>query len=183
MYTGNRMSAYTLTLFLHITSVLVLFLAFGIEWAAISFLGKTSTSEESAPWLRLAKLGPLINGPALLLAILSGGYLASLISAFKQGWVPASFIGIAIVALLGGVINAPKMRAIRLAIPKGGQALTVALKTKALPVSVRLRTFTTLAIVFTMTAKLPFGQCMLALLGGLLLGLLFSIPVFTRKLA
>jgi hypothetical protein len=75
------------------------------------------------------------------------------------------------------------MRAIRLAIPKGGQALTVALKTKALPVSVRLRTFTTLAIVFTMTAKLPFGQCMLALLGGLLLGLLFSIPVFTRKLA
>jgi len=177
------MTLYALILFVHLTAVLTLFLAFGIEWAAISFLSKATTSDEAAHWLRLAKLGPFINGPALLLAMLSGGYLASVISAFKQGWIPASFVGIAIVALLGGAINAPKMRAIRLAIPEGGNALTAALQTKALPVSVRLRTFTTLAIVFTMTAKLPFGQCMLALLGGLLLGLLFSIPVFTRKLA
>jgi hypothetical protein len=46
---------------------------------------------------------------------------------------------------------------------------------------VRLRTFTTLAIVFTMAAKLPFARCMLALLAGLLVGLFISIPVFLRK--
>lgn len=177
------MTLYALILFIHLTAALTLFLAFGIEWAAISFLGKASTPEEAAHWLRLAKLAPIINGPALLLAILSGGYLASIISAFKQGWIPASFIGIAIVALLGGAINAPKLRAIRLEIPKGGETLTVALRTKALPISVRLRTFTTLAIAFTMTTKLPFAQCMLALLGGLILGLLVSIPVFARKSA
>ncbi len=177
------MTLYTLIVFLHLTAALALFLAFGIEWAAVSFLGKASTCDEAAHWLRLAKLGPLVNGPALLLAILSGGYLASLISAFKQGWVPASFVGIAIVALLGGAINAPKMRAIRLAIPKGGNALTAALQTKALPVSVRLRTFTTLAIAFTMTTKLPFLHCLLALLGGLVVGLLLSIPVLARKSA
>jgi hypothetical protein len=178
------MSAHTLTLFLHISSALILFFAFGIEWTAISFLGKARNSDEASLWLRLAKLAPIINGPALLVAILSGGYLASIISAFKQGWVSASFVGIAVVALIGGAINAPKMRAIRLAISSGSTGLAAALQTKALPVSVRLRTFTTLAIVFMMVVKpFSFAQCLLALLGGLILGLLFSIPVFARKAA
>jgi hypothetical protein len=178
------MTTHTLTLFLHVFSALILFFAFGIEWTAISFLGKAQNSDEASLWLRLAKLAPVINGPALLVAILSGGYLASIIHAFKQGWVSASFVGIAIVALIGGAINVPKMRAIRLAISGGGTALAAALQTKALPVSVRLRTFTTLAIVFTMVVKLQsFAQCLLVLLGGLILGLLFSIPVFGRKAA
>ncbi len=152
------MTVYALVLFLHLTSVVTLFVAFGIEWAAISFL-------------------------ALLLAILSGGYLASLISAFKQGWVPASFIGIAVVALLGAAINVPKMRAIRLAIPQGSDALSAALQTKLLPVSVRLRTFVALGIVFIMGAKLPLGPSVLALLGGLVVGLILSLPVLVRKSA
>ncbi|HYK40460.1 MAG TPA: hypothetical protein VEU98_10545 [Candidatus Eremiobacteraceae bacterium] len=178
------MSAYNLTLFLHISSVLILFFAFGIEWMAFGFLGKAQNSEEASLWLRLAKLAPLINGPALLVTILSGGYLASVTSAFKQGWVSASFVGIVIFALIGGAINAPKTKAIRLAISSGGDALAAALRTKALPVSVRLRTFTTLAIVFMMVEKLEsFSQCLLVLLGGLILGLLFCIPVFARKTA
>jgi hypothetical protein len=178
------MSAHNITLFIHISSALILFFAFGIEWTAISFLGRAQSPDEASLWLRLAKLAPIINGPALLVAILSGGYLASIISAFKQGWVSASFVGIAIVALIGGAINVPKMRAIRLAISSGGHTLTSALQTKALPVSVRLRTFTTLAIVFMMVSKRQsFAQCLLVLLGGLILGLLFSIPAFARKAA
>jgi hypothetical protein len=178
------MSAHSLTVFLHISSTLILFFAFGIEWTAISFLGKAQNADEASLWLRLAKLAPIINGPALLVAILSGGYLASVINAFKQGWVSASFVGIAIVALIGGAINVPKMRAIRDAISHGGTALTAALQTKALPVSVRLRTFTTLAIVFMMVVKpWSFAQSLLVLLGGLFLGLLFSIPAFARKAA
>ena len=177
------MTVYALVLFLHLTSVVTLFLAFGIEWAAISFLGKATSPAEAQTWLRLGRLAPLINGPALLVVILSGGYLASIIRAFKQGWIPASFIGIAVVALLGAAINVPKMRAIRLAIPQGGDALSAALQTKLLPVSVRLRTFVALGIVFIMGAKLPLGPSVLALLGGLVVGLLLSLPVLLRKSA
>lgn len=177
------MTLYALILFLHLAGVVTLFLAFGIEWAAISFLGKANSSEEAQTWLRLGRLAPLINGPALLVVILSGGYLASISHVFRQGWIPASFIGIGVVALLGGAINAPKLRAIRLAIPKGGDALSAALRTKLLPVSVRLRTFAALGIVFMMVAKLPFGQSVLAVVGGFALGLLFSIPVLVRKSA
>ena len=177
------MTLYALTLFVHLTAAVTLFLAFGLEWAAISFLAQANSADEAQSWLRLARVAPLVNGPALLLAILSGGYLASLISAFKQGWIPASFVGIAVVALLGGIINAPKMRAIRLAIPEGGDRLFAALRNKALPASVRLRTFAALSIVFMMATKLPFAQCMLTLLAGLLLGFLFCIPGFARKAA
>jgi hypothetical protein len=177
------MTTYSLVLFTHLTGTAALFLAFGLEWTAISFLGSSSTPEEAKHWLRLGRLAPLINGPALLVAILSGGYLASLINAFKQGWIPASFVGIAVIALLGGAINAPRMRAIRLAIPAGGEALTAALQNKMLPVSVRLRTFLALAIVFMMATKVRFEYCLLALLSGLVLGLLLSIPFLTRKQA
>jgi len=177
------MTLYALILFIHLAGAFALFLAFGIEWAAISFLGNASTADEAKQWLRLGRLAPLINGPALGVVILSGGYLASIIHVMKQGWIPASLVGIVAVALLGTMINVPKMRAIRLAIPVGGEKLSSALRTKLLPISVRLRTFLALAIVFTMIAKLPLTLSLLSLLGGLILGLLFCIPIFARKAA
>jgi hypothetical protein len=177
------MTRYSLILFIHLLGAVSLFLAFGIEWAAISFLGSASSAEEAKQWLRLGRLAPLINGPALGVVILSGGYLASIIRVMKQGWIPASLVGIVVVALLGSVINVPRMRAIRLAIPEGGEKLSSALRNKLLPISVRLRMFLALGIVFMMATKLPFAQCMLVLLAGLSVGLVFSIPIFVRKAA
>ena len=175
------MTLYALILFLHLTGAVLLFLAFGIEWTAVSFLGKSATAAEAQNWLRLGRLAPIVNGPALLLIILSGGYLASLTGAMKQGWIPATFIGIAIVVLLGVTINVPFLRKIRLTSAEDGEKLLPALRTKALPVSVRLRVFTALGIIYLMAAKLTFAQSMLVLLIALLGGLFFSIPVFTRK--
>ena|SRR5438128_5038557 len=175
------MTLYAFILFIHLAGAVSLFLAFGLEWAAISFLGSASTPQEAQNWLRLARLSPLINGPALGIVILSGGYLASIIGAMKQGWIPASLVGIVVVAFLGSVINVPKMRAIRLAIPEGGEKLSSALRNKLLPISVRLRTFLALSIVYMMVAKLPFVPCVLVLLAGLVVGFVFSIPVFARK--
>jgi hypothetical protein len=175
------MTLYAAILFLHLFGVVTLFFAFGIEWAAVSFLRSAKSLEEVQSWMRLARLAPIINGPALLLAILSGGYLASLISAFKQGWIPASFLGIAVVALLGGVLNAPKMRALRLASSNGYEAVVPILRSSVLPVSVRLRTFTTLSIVFMMAAKLSLASSMLVLFAGLVVGFLLSIPALASK--
>src|SRR3981189_3312511 len=117
------MTLYALILFLHLTGAVALFLAFGIEAAAFSFLGRASSPTEAQTWLRLGRLGPLINGPALGVVILSGGYLASLTGAMKQGWIPATFIGIAVVVLLGIAINVPFSRKIRLASSEGGEKL------------------------------------------------------------
>lgn len=176
------MTLYAFIVFIHLIGALTLFLAFGIEWAAISFLGSAKSAEEAQSWLRLGRLAPLINGPALGILILSGGYLAYRLGpgTMKQGWITAALLGILVVGAIGGSINVPKMRAIRLAIPEGGEKLFGALRSKALPLSVRLRTFTALSIVLMMVAKPPFVQCLQVLLAGLLVGLLFCIPVFSR---
>ena len=177
------MTLFGFIVFVHLAGAVALFLAFGLEWAAISFLGNSKTPQEAQQWLRLGRLGPLINGPALGVLILSGGYLAHRSGEIKQGWIAASLVGILVVGALGGAINVPKMRAIRLAISEGGEKLATALGSDALPVSVRLRTFAALSIVFMMATKLPFAQCMFVLLAGLVVGLLFCIPVFSRKTA
>lgn len=177
------MTVYALILFIHLAGAVVLFLAFGLEWAAISFLGSSNTPQEAQQWLRLARLGPLINGPALGILILSGGYLAHLSGSMRQGWIPASLVGILVVGMLGGMINVPKMRAIRLAIPTGGETLSSALHNKLLPVSVRLRTFGALSIVLMMVTKQQFVPSLVVLLGGLVVGLLVCLPVFARKSA
>ncbi|HLK03747.1 MAG TPA: hypothetical protein VKT53_04835 [Candidatus Acidoferrum sp.] len=177
------MSLYTFVLFIHVASALLLFIAFSIEWAAVTYLRESTTPEEAQLWLRFGRFAPVFNGPALAVLILTGGYLASVLGAMKFGWIPGSLIGIVVVMLLGIVINMPKMRAIRLAIPKGGAALSAALQNKSLPVSVRIRTFLALSIVFMMATKVKFEHCLLALLSGLILGLLFSLPVLRRKSA
>ena len=177
------MSIYTLVLFVHVASALLLFIAFGIEWASVNYLRAAKTSEEAQTWLSFGRYAPLFNGPALAVLVLTGGYLASVLDAFKFGWIPASLLGIAIVMLLGIVINMPRMRAIRLAIPKGSEALTKALHNSLLPVSVRVRTFLALSIVFMMATKVKFQFCFLALLAGVVLGLLFSIPALRSKSA
>ncbi len=175
------MSIYTAVLFVHVSSALLLFIAFGIEWASVNYLRAAKTPDEAQTWLGFGRYAPLFNGPALAVLVLTGGYLASVLDAFKFGWIPASLLGIAIVMLLGIVINMPKMRAIRLAIPKGGDALDKALQNSLLPVSVRLRTFLALSIVFMMATKVKFEYCLLALLTGVVLGALFSMPVLRSK--
>ena len=45
--------------------------------------------------------------------LLSGGYLASLSGAMKQGWIPATLLAIAVALLLGIALIMPRMNKIR----------------------------------------------------------------------
>jgi uncharacterized membrane protein len=179
------MTAYSSTLFLHLASVLLLFIGFGIEWAANHFLRASTAPDEARTWLRLARLGPLLSGPALLALILSGGYLAYVTGLMKQGWIPASFLGILCVFLPGVVIHVPRMAAIRNALSMKPAALAPELVAKLrdplLATSVRTRALLALGIVYLMTAKLSLELSLLALLAFTVLGLLLSLRFWLGK--
>jgi len=132
-----------------------LFLAFGIEWAAISFLGRASSPTEAQTWLRLGRLGPLINGPRSCV-ILSGGYLASLTGAMKQGGFPRPSLHRRRRAT-GIAINVPFSRKIRLASSKAAKN-SYAPSAANPAVSVRLRVFLALGIIFLMLASCPLRK-------------------------
>lgn len=179
------MTLYAAVLFLHFVGVAALFAAFGIEWTANTLLRRAASAEEVKTWLRLAKVAPPISGPALGLLLLTGGYLASLIGAMKQGWIPASLIGVAVVFLLGIVVNVPQMRKIRLALGSaqgslGADAL-LALRSSALVISVRLRAFLALAIVFLMTAKPAFAASLIVLAIGGMVGFVAGFAAGRRS--
>jgi hypothetical protein len=179
------MTPYSIVLFIHLASALALFIGFGLEWTAAGLLRRSKSPEEARAWLRVYRVSPPISGPALLLLIVSGGYLAYLTGLMKQGWIPATFVGIAVVVLFGIVFNMPRLRAIRKSLPPGNEPLTAAavacLNDPLLATSVRLRTMTALGIVFLMATKQPFGISMLVFACALVVGLLLSIPAWLSK--
>ena len=173
------MIAYSSTLFIHLAAALVLFIAFGLEWAASHFLRAATTPDEARAWLRLARLGPLFSGPALAVLILSGGYLGYITGLMKQGWIAASFLGILFAFLPGVVIHLPRMKAIRDALSTSPSPLAPAVISKLrdplLATSVRTRALLALGIVYIMTAKPTLPLSLLALACFAILGLLLSL--------
>ena len=179
------MTVYSITLFVHLLSALALFIGFGLEWTASALLRRSTNAEQARAWLRVYRVSPPVSGPALLLLLISGGYLAKLIGVMKQGWIPATFIAIAVAVLVGIVINGPRLGKIRKALPAGNEELSPELrsrlKDRLLATAVRLRISIAAGIVFLMATKLPFGQAMAALGWATLFGLLISIPAWRSK--
>src|SRR5215470_11105110 len=107
------MTIFILVIFAHLLGALALFIGYGIEWAASSLFRTASSLESVRAWLRVFRVSPPLSGAGLAILILSGGYLASLSGTIRQGWIPATFAGIAVVLLLGFVLILPRMRKIR----------------------------------------------------------------------
>jgi uncharacterized membrane protein len=179
------MTLFSIILFIHVVSALALFIGYGLEWTAASLLRRSTNAEQARAWLRVYRVSPPISGPALAVLVLSGGYLASLAGLMKQGWIPATLIGIAVAVLMGIVFNVPRLRAIRAALPSGNEPLSdsvhVRLNDSVLATSVRVRTMIALGIVFLMATERPFGVSMFVLACAAVLGLLISIPSWMRK--
>ncbi len=179
------MTLYTATLYIHLLSAFALFIGFGLEWTASALFRRATTAEQARAWIRVYRVSPPISGPALAVVILSGGYLASVIGAMKQGWIPATLIAIAIAVLLGIVINVPRLGAIRKALPAGDEPLSgevrARLQDRLLATSVRLRICIAAGIVYLMASKLPFAPSMLVLALAVIAGLLLSIPAWMAK--
>lgn len=179
------MSLYTTILFLHIASAIGFFIGNGLEWAVSTLLRKASSVEQVRAWLRVYRVSPPLSGASLVVLILSGGYLASVINAMKQGWMSASLVAIVIGFSLGFAINLPRIRAIRDSVASVEGPLPGSVRTKlqnaALATSVRTRTMLAIGIVYLMTTKPPLGTSFLALGVAAVIGLLLSIRTWSRS--
>jgi hypothetical protein len=178
------MTTYAVALFLHFVGLIGLFVGYGLEWVASALLRRATTTEQARSWLRVYRFSLPISGPALLLLILSGGYLASLTDAMKQGWIPASFIGIFIALAIGFGLILPRVKAIRGVLPEGSAPLPsdalARLQQPAIVTLVRVRFLLAVGIVYLMTAKTPLYTSLLVLLVAMIIGLLAAAPSWSR---
>jgi hypothetical protein len=179
------MSAYNIVLFLHIASAIALFVGYGFEWVASALLRKASTAEQARAWLRVFRVSPPLSGAALLVLILTGGYLGSVIKVMAQGWMVASIVAIVIALVIGFGVILPRVKSIRAALPAANETLSVdvlaRLQNPVLSAAVRTRVLFALGIVFLMTVKPPSTISSFALGAFVGLGIIASIPAFLKS--
>src|SRR5215475_2521038 len=151
------MTNYTLALFCHFVGLAALFVGYGLEWIVSALLRNATTADQVRAWLRVYKTSLPISGPGLLVLILSGGYLASLSAAMKQGWMSASLLAIVFALGVGFVFILPRVRALRGALGEGSGGLpanvSALLHAPAIPMLIRVRGLLALGIVYLMTVK------------------------------
>ena len=179
---------YMLALFFHFLGLVGLFVGYGLEWIVSALLRTATTTDHVRAWLRVYRTSLPISGPGLLILILSGGYLASLSGAMKEGWIWASLFAILFALGIGFVFILPRVRAIRGALPEGSGALPAnvieLLHTPAIPTLIRVRGLLALGIVYLMTVKpgsLVASLIVLAVAIGL--GVVASAGTFGKKAA
>ena len=178
------MTVYTVVLYSHLLGALALFIGYGIEWVSSSLFRSAASTEQVRSWLRVFKVSPPLSGAGLGVLLLSGGYLASLSGAMKQGWIPATLLAIGIALLLGFVLILPRMRTIRTALPSLNEPVSAALQARLsdpiLLSAIRIRVLLAVGIVYLMVAKIPFTPSLVALAVAFCAGFLFAIPVWKR---
>ena len=171
-------------IYAHLLGALALFIGYGIEWTASALFRNAASTEQVRAWLRVFKVSPPLAGGGLGVLLLSGGYLASLTGAMRQGWIPATLVGIGMALLLGFGFILPRMRAIRRSLPSlnepVGDDLGAHLSDPLLLTAIRVRVLLAAGIVYLMIAKSAFNPSLLALGVALILGLLFSVSVWRR---
>ena len=181
------MNVFSAVLFIHLLGAVALFIGYGIEWTASALFRNAASIEQLRSWLRVFKVSPPLSGAGLGILLLSGGYLASLSGAMKQGWIPATLIGIFFALLLGFALILPRMKRIRAALPSGAGAnepLSASIRAVTsdplLLTAIRVRVLLATGILYLMAAKMPLLPS-LAILGiAVVVGILVSIPVWNR---
>jgi hypothetical protein len=178
------MTVHTVVLYSHLLGTLALFVGYGAEWVSSSLFRSAASTEQVRSWLRVFQVSPPLSGAGLGVLLLSGGYLASLSGAMKQGWIPATFLAIAVALALGFVLVLPRMRKIRAALPSLNEPVSAALRAQLsdplLLSAIRIRVLLAAGIVYLMAAKIPFTPSLIALAVALCAGFLFAIPVWKR---
>ena len=179
------MTVFSIVLFLHLAGALALFIGYGIEWTASALFRNASSGEQVRAWLRVFRVSPPLSGAGLGVLLLSGGYLASVSGAMKQGWIPATLIGIFLALALGFALILPRMGRIRKTLPSANEPLSAALRANLsdpiLLSAIRVRVLLAAGIVYLMAAKLPFTESLYVLAIAAILGILFSVSVWKRN--
>jgi hypothetical protein len=178
------MTVYTAVLYAHLLGAFLFFTACGIEWTASALFRSATSCEQVGAWLRVFKVSPPLYGAGLLVLLLSGGYLASLSGAMKQGWIPATLLAIGVGIVLGVALILPRMKKIRKALPSFNQAVSGEFRSlladPLLHSAIRTRVLLAAGIAYLMVAKGPFTASLVALAAALALGVASSIPVWRR---
>ena len=176
------MMIYSITLFVHVVSALVLAAAFRVEILTLIHLRKAATPTEARFVLDLATGFPVVAMGSLVLLFLSGGYMTAQASAWSLAW-PRVAVGALLLMGPLGALSGRKMRAIRRLSASGHSAasdLMQKLQDPFLLFSVTVRSALVLGIVLLMTAKPDLTESLEAIGAFAIVGLVAAFVLSRR---
>lgn len=168
---------YSISLFLHITGVILLFSAVGIEWLCFVNMRMSESKENICGWFTHAKILKRLFPMSSTLILITGLYMA--IDVWKDaGWVVMGFIGLLAIAISGGVISGKRITAIEtVAIndeDKPFKEIKDMINDNFLWNSLMIRTATGLGIVYIMTLKTDLIDSIIVLLISVIIGFILA---------
>jgi hypothetical protein len=170
------MTIYSVVLFIHVVSVIGLFIALAAEGALVFRVRIARSVEQARFFIRAFQRLRIIAIPSFLGILVGGLYLAS-----KWGggtfWIPFALGATLLIMLIGGLVTGRRIARLKKVLSSTGngvsvEALSAVTKDTALLLSYGLRAGLGLGIVFLMTAKPDLLGSLGALAAGCAAGLL-----------
>jgi hypothetical protein len=153
----------SLVLFAHVVGVLALFTGLILEWVGWNNVRRSTDRAETLAFMRVNMALQRVYGIAFVTILVSGFYLGRRLGVLDDGWILASYLGLVLIALSGGVAR-PRVRRLREAIDDPSDRTFSALRSSAgdpaLRVSLHTRVGLLLALVYLMIAKPELGNAL-----------------------
>ena len=179
------MTLYALILFSHIAGAFFLFAGLALEAAAVTYLGRNPARVQADSSRHLAGVAPRLYGPALGVILLSGGYLASKVDGFNQGWILVSLVTLFFIGIIGAALTAPRFRALLKSFEDNTEGTsTVPQKRRHDPLllaSVRFRIALVFGVVLLMVSKTNLRLSLVTMSCATALGMLIALPSWRRS--
>ena len=179
------MNDYSIALYLHIVSVLGMFVALGVEWLGLSQLRSARDFGPVRVWMGILK--NLLKGgmPSMLAAVVSGLYMMWRVWGGTP-WLIVSSGALVLVIALSQVLTRPQMMAIgRTLGAQKGPALSQTFHSLAnhplLWISIQTRIAIALGIIFLKIAKPDLTGSLLTIGIAIVLGIASALPAWRRE--
>ncbi len=179
------MNDYSIALYVHIVSVLGMFVALGVEWIGLSQIRSARDFGQIRVWMEILKRVPKLGLPSMSVAVVSGLYMMWRVWGGTP-WLIVSIGALILVIALSQMLTRPRMMAIgRTLGAQKGPALSPVFHSLAshplLWISIQTRVAVALGIVFLKVAKPDWTGSLLTLGIAIVLALVAALPLTHRQ--
>lgn len=165
---------YSIALFLHITGALMLFASISIEWLCVINMRNSTVVETIKESIFNYSRLTAINLTAMILILIPGIYMMAVVWK-NASWISIAFIGIILLAVVGGAVTGRKMKIIKKIMSKENNIsplLRSLLNDNSLMLSIKMRTTISLGIIFLMAVKPDMIGSIVTLVTSVIIGFL-----------
>lgn len=168
----------SLILFLHVSSAMGIVAAFGIEGLILLQLPRADARTVLTNYRYAQRLG----AASLIIAILTGAYLATVYWGWRGAWMGVGFLTVIAIAAVGAILTGvPVTRAMRTAGDGARNGADLGLSGK-LAMSFAIRTALFCGLVFVMTVKPQSGlPALLPVFLAAAIGIVIGLPARRRR--